>query len=482
MKLQLPWPRRPGYQAQEADLLPRPDGYIMFWPTGRCPFRCLHCDLPILSQKRNELTFEEITTFFSRSKVLAALPVSIAGGEPFIRPDLVDILDFLTRRDHAVFVTTNGWYLDRMRRLADLPRTDLITIGVSIDGVGETHDAIRRKGSFERVGQALEIARAAGCQVQVNTVVQPENLATVEAIADYFQRLGVHQVFIPLATFPGIAPSHLAPTDYPDDVLADVARWVNSQRTDAKYVLSRGEFRISDCHAGTSSCYIDPEGDVYACMTAKEWSGFDDYKVGSLRAADLDFDALWDSERAWEVRRRVKSCPGCYTGCEVSRETVRHGLDGTIDPNTLTTRLRAPSELRLDAPTSTPYLTGEWYAIEDGYRWMAGRAGVRLICPAEADRLRVRANVLHPDIASRPVTITVSVDDRRVGRFVVKAGQAGQILDLVFRIERRATAHLAEVTLAVDRVWVHTESGESADRGRLGLMVESIGFGAASGR
>jgi radical SAM protein with 4Fe4S-binding SPASM domain len=472
--MKLVWPLR-----REPETLPVPDGYVMFWPTGRCNFRCRHCKLAILDQRRAELSFEEISTIFGRSRILAGLPISIAGGEPFVRKDMVEILDFLTRHGNPVFVTTNGWYLDRIRRLSEVGHPELLTIGVSVDGVGETHDTIRRKGAFARSAEAIEIARAAGCHVQINTVVQPDNLATVEGISEYFQRLGVHQVFIPLATFPNLDERHVTPDDYPDETVARVARWVNSQSTDAKYVLSRGTWRIQDCHAGSTSCYIDPEGDVYACMTMKEWSEDPVFKMGSLREMDFDFDALWGSSRAHEVRRQVKTCAGCYTGCEVSRETRRHGLDGTIDAETLTSRLKAPAALNLDDPTSSPYLTGEWYWIEDGFRWMGRTAGLRLMRPAGPQRVRVRAWAGNPDLNQRPLTGKVLVDGATAGRFTITAEQAGRYFDLDYSLRPATRPALAEIRIEVDRTWVPKQCLGTPDDRRLGLNIAYAGFEVA---
>ena len=468
--MKLPWPIR-----RVRRELPVPDGYLAFFPTGRCNFRCPSCEMPMLGEKRDELSLEEITRIFDGSRILKDLPLTIAGGEPFLRRDFVDMLDFLTRRNHPVFVTTNGWFINQIRRLADLPRTDLITIAVSIDGLGPTHDTIRRLGSFERATQALEIARAAGCQVRVNTVVQPENLATVEVIADHFQQLGIPQTFLPLWSFPGIAEHPLTSITYSDENIARVARWVNSQPTDAKYVLSRGEFLVRNCHAGTSSCYIAPEGDVYACISMKELAGQSIYKMGSLREMNLDFDALWTSERAWEVRQQVKSCPGCYSGCEVSHE-LKHALNHTVDPATLATHLKPPADLRLDAPTSNPFLTGEWFGIEAGFRWMGKQAGVRLTRPADASRLRARVNAHHPDLGRRPVTGRVVIDEQPIGDFIIRAPETADWIELVFDLSPAPAAPLAEIRLEVDRVWVPAKHGASSDRRRLGLKVQQLGF------
>jgi hypothetical protein len=65
------------------------------------------------------------------------------------------------------------------------------------------------------------------------------------------------------------------------------------------------------CSALSTSCFIDPYWDLYACSI---W----DEKVGSLREANFDLEALWNSPRRLELRQQVKdeNCPHCWTPCE----------------------------------------------------------------------------------------------------------------------------------------------------------------------
>lgn len=470
--LKLPQPLRLLRERQ----LPIPAGYVAFFPTGRCNFRCPSCKMPLLEERHHELRLEEIKSFFGRSKVLRGLPITIAGGEPFVRKDIIEILDFLTSQGRAVFVTSNGWYLDRISRLAEISRTDLLTIAISIDGLEEAHDQIRGKGSFARACKALAIARAAGCGVRVNTVIQPDNVEALPEISGFFREMGVDQAFLPLWSFPGMsAETHLTPAHYPQEKLASIAQWANGRPTDAKYVLSRGEFLIQDCHAGSSSVYISPEGDVYACVTMKENADDPVYKMGSLRAADLDFDAIWGSERAWEVRRNVRSCSGCYSGCEASRELL-HGFDGTLDQEILANRFEVPVQLRLDDPTSGPYLSGDWYHIEDGFRWMGQSARVRLTRPESSQRVAIRARAVNPDLSKRPLAVRVLVDNYAVGKLVIEGSQFGEYQEASFALLPTPLTKLAEVELQVERVWVPSLSSASVDTRRLGVMVEKIGF------
>lgn len=475
MRLKLGLPRREVAPQPVPRALPRPEGYVAFFPTNRCNFTCAFCNMPMLKERRKLLGLAEIGRVFGESEILRGLPISIAGGEPFVRPDFLEILDLLTANEHTVHVTSNGWFVDRMRGLARLQRPDRVTIAVSIEGLHETHDELRHAGSFERAVQALEIARDAGCQARVNTVVQPGNIASAEAIAEYFQQRAIPQMFIPLQAYPFIDERPLTSIVYTEEMLTEVARWVNSQPTDPKYVLSGGTFQVTDCHAGATSCYIAPEGNVYACVTMREFSNDSSYWMGDLHAFDLNFDALWASDRAWQVRDEVKGCSGCYTGCEVSRE-LKHGFSGSLDLQTLTERLNPPAHLILAAPTSNPYLVGEWYAGELGFRWMAREAGVRLMRSPATRRIEARVRSYHPDLDRKPVTVTVRAGDRIAGTATLDAKASGQWIDLSFPVEAAASLELAETWLSVDRTWVPHDISELPDRRRLGLMVERIAF------
>src|SRR5262249_47321939 len=129
--------------------------------------------------------------------------VSIEGGEPFVRPDLVDIVRAFAR-DHLTVLYTNGWHVtaENARALFD---AGLTQVGVSIDYPDARHDAKRGlPGAAQRAWQAVDLLREAaphgGRQVHVMTVLTADNASDIEALMALSAGHGVGHVVTLLST------------------------------------------------------------------------------------------------------------------------------------------------------------------------------------------------------------------------------------------------------------------------------------------
>ena len=120
--------------------------------TGKCNLRCLYCfhftsamDVP------QDLPTGEWLTFFEELGRLAVLRVVLEGGEPFIRPDLPEIVEGIVKNRMRFNILSNGTLItdDMAAFLASTRRCE--GVQVSIDGSRpETHDACRGQGNFDR--------------------------------------------------------------------------------------------------------------------------------------------------------------------------------------------------------------------------------------------------------------------------------------------------------------------------------------------
>ena len=136
---------------------------------------------------------EYLLSLEEEKKMLSALEdfgisfMGFEGGEPFLRKDLPEILDYSHSRFHTSIVT-NGWLLkERLNSVKE----NLDYVFVSIDGIGKTHDRLRgREGSFQR---AVEGVKAASefLPVSFNTTITAENSDEVGAIVNLARDLGV---------------------------------------------------------------------------------------------------------------------------------------------------------------------------------------------------------------------------------------------------------------------------------------------------
>jgi cyclic pyranopterin phosphate synthase len=180
------------------DTFGRPLRDLRISVTDRCNFRCVYCmpkevygrDHRFL-ERRELLTFEEITRV-ARSFVSAGVKkIRITGGEPLVRRDLERLIAQLAELDVDLTLTTNGSLLpQKAQALAD---AGLRRITVSLDSLD---DAIFRAlndvdFSVERVLDGIDAAAAAGLPVKVNAVIKRGvNDDQVVPLAAFFRERG----------------------------------------------------------------------------------------------------------------------------------------------------------------------------------------------------------------------------------------------------------------------------------------------------
>jgi radical SAM protein len=169
------------------DLAKRP--FIIFWELTRaCLLACKHCRAKAQTKPHpNELSTEECfrvvdqITSFGKPYPL----VIITGGDPLMRSDLFEILNYMASNGLRVAIAFSGTKLatpDKIAKMADF----VSRIAVSIDGSNpQIHDYFRGKtGTFEISMQILDIARDIGLSAQINTTVTRHNIEDLPNILD----------------------------------------------------------------------------------------------------------------------------------------------------------------------------------------------------------------------------------------------------------------------------------------------------------
>ncbi|MHB1189964.1 MAG: radical SAM/SPASM domain-containing protein [Armatimonadota bacterium] len=302
--------------------------------TNMCQSRCKTCGIWKLYREKPELYREELS-LAEMEKVFASMGrvyfFNISGGEPFLRPDLPEIVGAaLAHLSPAVIHTpTNALMPERIERgvrsiMEVIGGRVPFTIKPSFDGVGPVHDEIRGvPGNFEKVLDTL--ARLKGLQkeypnleVGLGTVISNFNLELIRETARCARKLGVDSYISEIAE----QRTELFNTGEPITPDADeyerairtfgeelgppgrnVSRHTLSFRQVyyhyAMRILREGR-QVLPCYGGIANVHISPYGDVWPCCIL----GYDK-SMGNLREHDYDFSRVWRSPAAREVRRFV---------------------------------------------------------------------------------------------------------------------------------------------------------------------------------
>ena len=173
--------------------------FIIQWHiTERCNLHCRHCYREAASLK--EMPFKELKQTFNQCLQLfksLAIPkgearINIGGGEPFLNRDLFRLLGIMKRysKDIKIQLMSNGYFInDAVAK--NLVKMNISSVQVSREGLRDTNDSIRGKGSFDKIVNAVSILRKNNIITRVSLTLTRKNINEVEQLAVYLKSLGV---------------------------------------------------------------------------------------------------------------------------------------------------------------------------------------------------------------------------------------------------------------------------------------------------
>lgn len=146
-----------------------------------CNFNCHHCfhgdNLKLKEQFDLEAAKKLISLFKLKYRTTS---ITLLGGEPFLYKDLVDVVRFAKQLDLKVEICTNGYKISKfLQRIAP----DIDHLRVAIDGLEETHDRLRKHGSFKEAIETLIFANNLNIRTSVTLTINRLNITEVIPLA-----------------------------------------------------------------------------------------------------------------------------------------------------------------------------------------------------------------------------------------------------------------------------------------------------------
>lgn len=323
---------------------------VTFFVTTRCNAKCETCFYfqSLNDARLTELTLEEITRL---SRTMPHFPhLLLSGGEPVMRKDLLDLIAVFARNNgiSTVDIPTNGLLTQRIAEVAEavleaFPHI-LLTLGVSVDGLEETHDRLRGvPGNFRKVMEtlaalgALRARRSAAAaegkcphpqlQLVTLTTINNRNIEEVEALARQFaDRFDLDcmmfEALRPITRDPDLRP----PTPEQHQRVIRMALELNHRLYLRHFAAERarrmsylrGVYRLqthvlgggklpATCQGGIRLGVIEPDGRVRLCEFLEP--------IGALRDHDLQWPAVWLGPKAAEQREWIRATRCTCTHC-----------------------------------------------------------------------------------------------------------------------------------------------------------------------
>ncbi len=175
---------------------------MTIYVTEQCNLRCKHCSIVEGKMPDTLLTGDDIRRLIDEHTTNYDNPtVAFLGGEPFMRPDMADLVEYAAARTRTVNMSTNGFFVDEAlaRRLGAITPLNL---QVSLDGADpEVHDFIRGKGSFDKAWAAMQLlAKHGGAKrLTIAMTLTKAGLAQVKKMLRMCDETGIGKIrFLPL--------------------------------------------------------------------------------------------------------------------------------------------------------------------------------------------------------------------------------------------------------------------------------------------
>lgn len=282
---------------------------VSFLVTKYCNLNCFYCYArDILNVKDvREPSIEDLKNIIDQIYDAGCRWINILGGEPLIRNDIEEFIDYAYRKGIFMEITTNGFFVKK--RINALKKVDHLCI--SLDGDKESNDRSRGEGSFEKIVEGIEFAVKNGLNVRVHATLCKRTMQgkSLQFLSDFCNRLKIKLNYsengLPgieemdpdfllseeetmkfYASYKGLKKKGF-PIISSESAVGYALKWpLPKQTTIYKKDLKKiphGSYY--PCQLGRNQCFINTDGYVYPC--SKRWGyGKNLYEVGFKEAWD----------------------------------------------------------------------------------------------------------------------------------------------------------------------------------------------------
>jgi radical SAM protein with 4Fe4S-binding SPASM domain len=289
--------------------------------TRNCNLNCLHCRARSDSGPfKNELSLAECKNVIDQLLTFSSPTVILTGGEPLLRPDMFEIIEYGKAKGLRMVIAINGTLLDA-EKAARLKEGGILRVSMSLDGKDSaSHDGFRRvEGSFDWVIKAAGILSNIALPFQINTTVTRLNLGQLDEIYRLVRTIGAvaWHVFllVPVGRGEGLKGEELNAGMY-----EEVLEWLYSVEKEGlleikvtcaphyyRIVKQKGETpKSAGCLAGKSFLFISNQGIAQPC-------GYLEVAAGDVRKETIE--RVWNESPVFQAIRDLKGYKGKCRSC-----------------------------------------------------------------------------------------------------------------------------------------------------------------------
>jgi MoaA/NifB/PqqE/SkfB family radical SAM enzyme len=287
-----------------------------------------------INKVSDELTTDELKKIIDDFAAIGTAGIGFTGGEPLIRPDMLDIIRYTKKKGLVTHMSSNGVITANKEICKAVIASGLDAIGFSLDGLdAKTHDKIRGvSGTYDKVIQSIknfvELRKEMKKDIKIIAlcVISKYNVDQLLDLIKMLKNLGVDH--ISFAPFHDMGRLSLTVENTPDFKIEDkdlkklnnvIDNIIKIKKTNNVLIENSyeylglfkncfaGEKFPGVCHAGYATLCIGPRGDIYSCFPHVQTEVGKGPNIRNISIKDF-----WKSNEAKKMREDIKNCHECF--------------------------------------------------------------------------------------------------------------------------------------------------------------------------
>lgn len=265
-------------------------------------------------KRHDEITPEEIKKVLQQDVMKDIKVIALTGGEIFMRPDIPEIIDTIYETTGVKpHFGTNGLFPSKLDQLMATRGHKISGVMISVDGIGEVHDSIRGKGTFDITMKSVQLLKEKyNMTPTINMTLSKQNHDKLLETYNYFK-----DDYIFTYKIAKKSKLHFGDNMGMDFELEE--EQIKKILEDAKQIPNKNLYNIflddwalygkrpSPCYAGITQAVVNQDGTIQPCIHKPV--------LGNIRTEDIN--GVWTSEKAETFRKDHKNCQDCYERCTV---------------------------------------------------------------------------------------------------------------------------------------------------------------------
>jgi MoaA/NifB/PqqE/SkfB family radical SAM enzyme len=297
--------------------------------TLHCNARCVFCSIwkkDFQKELKEELTTEQMKRIIDDIDRLGVNLISFTGGEPTLRKDLPEIIEYTADKGIMTGIATNGYYLFDMIKEGKLNKLEWVM--VSVDWPDDRHDKYRGIKVFDRAVKGIRAAVKVKKEVVVSMVVTKENISVMEEMCKFTGKLGCMIEMLPCEDLIREQENTAHVVEEIESFIPDLHQYAEEIRrlemiypnliTDSvsASIIEAGGFgnqNLLHCAVASAYLFIKANGEiVFPCKIHPV------LKVNAKKMSLYDAYYSYEAKKIMDMQDHFSFCKGCRFGCAIA--------------------------------------------------------------------------------------------------------------------------------------------------------------------